>query len=101
MKTLVYALVAILVIMAIKEVKTELQTKPSLEVMADSLIKHPEFIDSIKWYERENRNGNVSLIPYVDTIQVQNTHEIVLKIHHVAPHDLDTTKLFTNHSKIK
>lgn len=118
MKILVYTFVAFLLILAIKEVKTELQTKPSLEVMADSLIKHPELIDNIKWYAREDRNGNVSLVPYVDsiptagsgsytdilsidTIPIKNNLAICFKIRHSAPHDLDTTKLFTNHSKIK
>lgn len=118
MKILVYTFVAFLLILATKEIKTELQTKPSLEDMADSLIKHPELIDNIKWYAREDLNGNVSIRPYVDsiptagdgsytnllnidTIPVQNNPAIAFKMHHVATHDLDTTKLFTNHSKIK
>lgn len=101
MKTFIYTFVAILVILAIKEVKTEIQFSISLKEMADSLSKHPEFIDSIKWYAREDRNGNVSMVPYVDSTEIKKDPATSYKIRHSAPHDIDTTQLFTNHSKIK
>lgn len=92
MKTLIYTIVGILIILAIKEIKTNLKSEDLGPTdgpgyfspdCIDSVEKSPTFIDSIKYYAKEDRNGNVSLVPYVDSI------------------DIDTTQLFTNHSEIK